>query len=391
MKFSIVVPAFNEERAVKDILDRCLKAAKHIREGAVGIDSVEVLLVNDGSSDKTEELARSIPGIKVVSHPINRGYGAALKTGFECASGEIVGFLDADGTCDPEFFRELLKTLVRGELDVVSGSRMHAQSRMPRVRYIGNWLFRSLVNSFSEARVNDVASGMRVFRRKALDRLYPLPNGLSFTPAMTVRAVLDPDLSMGEVAMPYEERVGRSKLRVVQDGFRFLGAILDTAATYRPLFFFGCVAAVLAVLSVLVLCLKLGGPAAPILFYIKNRRVEDWMIFRIVLVTVWVSLAAFLVALGMVAQAMTGVINRSAPAPKRAFAGWGFCSLLLAVYINRRPLVSYWNTGHIPAEFWVFPVVGSIFALVGAELIAFAFVYRIARLLKEREDQFRSR
>src|SRR5207244_1357904 len=100
-----------------------------------------------GSSDKTEELARAVPGVKVVSHPINRGYGAALKTGFDCATGEVVGFLDADGTCDHEFFQELLKMLVRGELDVVSGSRMHAKSRMPRVRYFGNWLFRVLVNS----------------------------------------------------------------------------------------------------------------------------------------------------------------------------------------------------------------------------------------------------
>ena len=386
MKFSIVIPAFNEERAVRDILNRCLQAAEHLRGVAAGVDSVEILLVNDGSSDRTEELARAVPGVKVVNHAMNRGYGAALKTGFGCATGDVVGFLDADGTCDPEFFKELLKTLVRGELDMVSGSRMHANSRMPRVRYVGNWLFRTLVNSFSEARVNDVASGMRVFRRKALDRLYPLPDGLSFTPAMTVRALLDPELNMGEVPMPYEERVGRSKLRVIQDGFRFLAAIIDTAATYRPQFFFGCVAALLLALSATALVFRLGGPAAPIRFYLENRRVEDWMIFRFVLVTVWLSLAAFLVALGMVAQALTGVVNRAVAAPRRSFAVWGTVSLIVAVCINHRPLSSYWHTGHIPTEYWIFPVVGSLFALVGAELIALAFVDRIARLLKERED-----
>src|SRR4051812_13689834 len=103
MRFSIVIPAYNEEQAVQDILKRCAGAAEHIRQAAVGVDSVEIILVNDGSSDRTEQLARAVQEVKVLSHPVNRGYGAALKTGFDAASGELVGFLDADGTCDPEF------------------------------------------------------------------------------------------------------------------------------------------------------------------------------------------------------------------------------------------------------------------------------------------------
>lgn len=401
VKFSIVIPAYNEEQAIGEILRRCAGAAVRIIQAGAGIDSIEIIVVNDGSSDRTEELARAEiltqinAEIQVFSHPGNRGYGAALKTGFDMATGEILGFLDADGTCDPNFFVDLLKVLAHKKFDIVVGSRLHPGSRMPFVRTAGNRIFRSLVNCFGESPVSDVASGMRVFRREALERLYPLPDGLNFTPAMTVRAVLDPDLAFGEIPMPYEERIGRSKLSVVKDGFRFLGAILDTAVTYRPLFFFGTAAILLGVLSAIALCFPLGGPSAPLFYYFENRQVEDWTIFRIVLVTVWLALAAFLAALGVVAQAMTSVINREiersrrtwwiTTAISRRFAWLGAASLALSVYINRRPLFSYWKTGHIPTEYWMFPVVGSLFALIGAEFIAFGLMSRIARLLRERQ------
>jgi len=88
--------------------------------------------------------------------------------------------LDADGTCDPGFFKELLQALVRQKRDIMMGSRLHPESRMPPVRYAGNWAFRTLVNAFGGPPVNDVASGMRVLRRSALTRLYPLPDGLGF-------------------------------------------------------------------------------------------------------------------------------------------------------------------------------------------------------------------
>lgn len=269
---------------------------------------------------------------------------------------------------------------------------------MPAVRRLGNRLFRSLVNCFGGPKVSDVASGMRVVRRKALPRLYPLPDGLDFTPAMTVRAVLDPGLTLGEVPMPYEERVGRSKLNVLKDGARFLSVILDTAVTYRPTYLFGAAAVLLAALSVIVLCFPLRGPSAPAFFYLKERRVEDWMIFRIVLATVWLSLAAFLGALGTVAQSLTAVINREGAlrgpgwpeAVARRLAWWGTGSIAFSLYLNRRPILSYWRTGHIPNEYWVFPVAGSLFALVGAEFIAFGLTGRIARLLRERDELYRA-
>jgi glycosyltransferase involved in cell wall biosynthesis len=396
--FSVVIPAYNEEASVVDILRRSLAASPDIR-AALGFSEVEVILVNDGSRDRTGELARSVPGVRVISHPVNRGYGAAIKTGFSEARGDWLGFLDADGTCDPAFFSELLRLAEKGGCDVALGSRMHPASRMPAVRRLGNWIFRTLLNLIAGGALSDTASGMRVLRRQALKRLYPLPDGMDFTPAMSVAAVLDPQLKIGEMPMPYEERVGRSKLSVVKDGLRFLGIILQTAATYRPSTFFGFSAAVLAAAGLPFLFLRLGGPAAPMPFYFSNGRIDDWMIFRLILVTVLWGTSVFLLSLGLVAQTLVDLIHRG-PDPfiaggwraavLRRFPLWGALSLALAVWIDRRPLASYLSTGKIPVpgqgqEYWIFPVVGAMFVLIGFELLAFSAVVAIARLLWVRE------
>lgn len=393
MKFSIVVPALNEEGAVVSTLQRCLRAGDKIKAGSLGVTDVEVILVNDGSTDRTEELARKIEGVKVLVHPKNRGYGQAIITGFDASSGDLLSFIDCDGTCDPDFFIELIRLLNEKNLDISLGARMHSGSKMPWVRVLGNWLFRTLVNAIGGTNVTDVASGMRVIRKDAFKRLLPLPTGLNFTPAMSVRALLDSKIKIDEIPMPYEDRVGRSKTNVILDGFRFLGIILDTAITYRPMFFFVSGAATLVALALCALLFELGGPSAPIFFYLENHYVQSWMVFRIVLVSFFLALAAFLIALGAVAQSLVGIINQE----DKRWDGWvqvlingrfgvtGCVSLVFAVILNRRLLHSYFTTGQIPTDFWVFPIVGSLFALIGCEFIAFGLVGRIARLLRERE------
>jgi len=387
---SIVVPAYNEEESVQAILRRCLAAGRGLVESGAASE-VEVILVDDGSRDATNRLAREVPGARVVAHPANRGYGAALKTGFEAARGVWLGFLDADGTCDPEFFRELLALARRERLDVALGSRMHEGSRMPPVRRLGNWLFRTLVRFVSKRSVSDVASGMRVLRRESLERLYPLPDGLHFTPAMSVRALLDPGLRIGEIPMPYEERTGRSKLHVLRDGLRFLRAIVETALTYRPGFFFSLLASVLAAGAALLLLLRLGGPEAPVPFYLAEGRLEDWMIFRLLLVSVLLASSAFLAVLGRICESLVRVVNRdligepAGPKWLELLPVAGAASWAAALAINARPLGSYLRTGTISGELWALPVAGAAFALIGVQLSAFWAVHRIAWLLAERE------
>ncbi len=118
--------------------------------------------------------------------------------------------------------------------DLVIGSRMAgARSEMPKVRRLGNIIFATLVSAIGNQHVTDSASGMRVFRREILHQLYPLPDGLNFTPVMSTRAMHE-DIRMVEVPIPYSERVGRSKLSVVRDGMRFLNSIVWTALSYNP-------------------------------------------------------------------------------------------------------------------------------------------------------------
>lgn len=228
---SVVIPAFNEEQAILPILQRVLSLRPAL--AAAGVDGPEVIVVDDGSRDRTAELVGALPDVRIIRHGENRGYGAALKSGMRAAQGELIAFLDADGTYPPESFPALLRVALDGA-DIVVGSRMsNGDSAMPLARRIGNRAFAGLITLLGTRRVRDSASGMRVIRRTALERLAPLPDGLHFTPIMSLRAMHE-GLRMVEVPIPYAERIGRSKLSVVRDGLRYLRSILWTALSYNP-------------------------------------------------------------------------------------------------------------------------------------------------------------
>lgn len=229
---SVIVPALNEEEGIQDISARVLSARPALK--AVGVQNLELIVVDDGSTDRTPELVAAMRDVRLIRHASNSGYGAALKTGFAAARGEWVGFLDADGTYPPEYFPALCQAALQHNADIVVGSRMAgAQSQMPPVRRLGNLLFARLVSLISAQGITDSASGMRVFKKWTLERLYPLPDGLNLTPVMSVRA-LHEQLKMIEVPIPYSERVGRSKLSAVRDGLAFAQSIVWTALHYNP-------------------------------------------------------------------------------------------------------------------------------------------------------------
>lgn len=237
---TIVIPAYNEEKGIETIIHRVLAVKQELQKAF--IDELELLVVNDGSRDRTCELAQCIADqdacLRVISHPKNRGYGAALKTGFAMARGELVGFLDADGTYPPEYFPTLCKAALAGA-DIVIGSRMMGtDSKMPLTRRVGNIFFATLLSALGAQRVTDSASGMRVFKRCILAKIFPLPDGLNLTPVMSTRA-LHENLTVVEVPIPYSERMGRSKLSVVRDGKIFLESMVWTALSYNPVRIFG--------------------------------------------------------------------------------------------------------------------------------------------------------
>ena len=155
----------------------------------IGVSDLELLVVDDGSADQTGTIAEKIEGVTLIRHPKNKGYGAALKTGFCQAKGDLIGFLDADGTYPPEYFPALCQQALNGS-ELVIGSRMAgADSEMPVTRKIGNLFFANLLSLLARQRITDSASGMRVFHRDVLERIYPLPDGLNLTPVMSTRAL----------------------------------------------------------------------------------------------------------------------------------------------------------------------------------------------------------
>lgn len=275
MRLQIAIPAYNEEESIDSIIQRCLAAREHIISHSP-VRDVEIAVVSDGSTDRTVEIAgRYQDQIRLIVFEQNRGYGAAIKEGWKHSDAELIGFLDADGTCDPLFFANLCQTLVREKADVVLGSRLNRNSRMPLIRRIGNTFFAVLLSLFSSIRVRDTASGMRVLRRTALPALFPLPNGLHFTPAMTARALMSGSIGLVEIEMPYHEREGESKLRVGKDGLRFLKSILDMIFLYQPW-------RPLLIIAAVCLVIAVGLMAMPTVYYLQHRSVQEWMIYRFI-------------------------------------------------------------------------------------------------------------
>ena len=141
MKLMIAIPALNEEDSIESIIERSLAAREHIRANSP-VTEVEIIVISDGSTDRTVERASKYKdSIRLIVFPKNRGYGAAIKEAWVQSDGELVGFLDADGTCDPKFFAFLCQALIAGNKDVVLGCRLNPQSEMPRIRRLGNKLF----------------------------------------------------------------------------------------------------------------------------------------------------------------------------------------------------------------------------------------------------------
>ncbi len=275
MKLLIAIPALDEEDSIEGIVRRTLDARDHILKSSP-VTEIEITVVSDGSTDRTVERAQAFGDrINLIVFPENRGYGAAIQEAWRRSDAELLSFLDADGTCDPLFFADLCQALDDDDADIALGNRMTSESKMPRLRRLGNRVFAVLLTLFSSESVRDTASGMRVLRRSCLRRLMPLPDGLHFTPAMSARAILSDGLTITERDMPYHEREGRSKLSVARDGVRFLKVILSAALLYRP-------SRPLGIAGVTCLAVATALMATPTAFYLENSSVEGWMIYRFV-------------------------------------------------------------------------------------------------------------
>ena len=375
MILTIVIPVLNEEGSVEKVARGCLEASDYICEGT-SVDRVNVVVVSDGSTDRSAEIARSIDGVHLVEFESNRGYGAAIQTGWAEYPADLLAFLDGDGTCDPRFFRDLIQQLDSEEADLVLGSRMGPDSHMPRTRRIGNWLFANLLGILSRQKVTDSASGMRVVRAESLPDMLPLPTGLHFTPSMSARAILG-GLKIAEVPMTYSERVGRSKLSVVRDGVRFLETILSAALAIRP-----------SRLLLPVVGLLLAGALLlsiwPIAHYLDHGSLLEGMMYRMLFIALLAStavavfcgtlLAEHIIAIGLMRY---GVFQKRAPwwwstSGLNTFVAIAAIGVVVGFVLVIPGWVAWLQTGSIQPEqlHWSRVVVASFSALTFIQLIS---------------------
>lgn len=236
MKISVVLPAKNESAAVAATVEGVLRL----------YTDFEVIVVNDGSTDRTAEVAEAV-GAKVVHHPYSKGNGAAIKTGARAATGDVIVFMDADGQHDPADISRLLELIEQGH-DMVVGARQKG-SQASLGRGLANGLYNRLASWMTGHRVEDLTSGFRAVRAdKFREFLYLLPNGFSY-PTTSTMAFFRAGYSVTYVPIHAAQRIGKSHIRLLRDGARFLLIIFKIGTLFSPVKIFAPVALVMFLLA----------------------------------------------------------------------------------------------------------------------------------------------
>ncbi len=223
---SIVIPAYNEEGAIK--------------EGVRGVLDVmddsgleyEVIVVDDGSSDGTSEILQAMNGIVLISIPENRGYGASLKTGIRKSRYDLIVITDADGTYPSDRIPEMVNECRR--YDMVVGARVGEHVHIPMIRRPAKWALGKISSYLAGRRIPDLNSGLRVMRKDLVQRFeHLLPPGFSFTTTITLAALCSSSL-VKYVPIDYHPRIGESKIKA-RHALDFLILIIRTIVYFNPL------------------------------------------------------------------------------------------------------------------------------------------------------------
>lgn len=228
---SYIVPTFDEEDAIGGTIERL-----HLTLASLEIP-YEIIVVNDGSSDRTRERVEQYSDVKLINHPINIGYGNALKSGILCAQYAWIGIIDADGSYPVEDIPNLVREMHNG-FDMVIGARQNTKQLDGPIKRLFRAIYKTVLRVVIKDTIEDANSGFRMFRREIATNHFPFLCGtFSFTTSLTI-------LAMGQfyfvkhIPIQYLPRHGSSKVRHLKDSIRTLQYIVQGLTFYNPIKFF---------------------------------------------------------------------------------------------------------------------------------------------------------
>ena len=217
---SVVIPAYNEEKNIGDVLFKTISVME-----SLGIP-YEVIVVDDGSVDRTREIASRYK-VTVLSNGRNQGKGYAIRKGLKYARGDIIVTIDSDGAHDPKDIPEILKPVLNG-VDVVSGSRFLGSKKdfTPSLNRLGNLLINSIIMVLTRKRITDSQTGFRAIKREVLKKLRLESAGYEIETELTVKTLKNGFIFEEKPITCNKRRYHSSKLRILHDGIKILKTIL---------------------------------------------------------------------------------------------------------------------------------------------------------------------
>lgn len=225
---TVVIPALNEENAIKDTIESIRKTL-----AAANIEH-EIIVVNDGSTDKTGDFAREC-GVTVIDHPERGGYGRSLKDGILKAKYDLIAITDADGTYPNDRLPDLYKLVAVDGFDMAVGARQGPEYRGTFLKMPARRVFLWLSRYATGVHIEDINSGLRVFRKEIPLKYWDtISTGFSFTTTITLAALLN-GYFVKYTPIEYYKRVGKSHINYWRDSFRSLQIIVENILYYNPL------------------------------------------------------------------------------------------------------------------------------------------------------------
>ena len=244
---SIILPAYNEAKALPSVLPALLAAVDR---------SCEIIVVDDGSSDNTVEIASSYP-VRVVKHDRNQGKGAAVRSGLEVARGKYIILMDADNTYPPEAIPLMVEELHK--YDYVRCSRQHDSTNMPFINRIGNIAFDVILKLLNGMDGGDPLTGLYGLRREAIDKIGFTADGFDMEVEIGMKAKAH-GLRTHSFPVQYRERLGEKKLNPLTDGWRILRRILSMTLLYKPGITFMLPGMIIWAIAAILVFVLSGGP-----------------------------------------------------------------------------------------------------------------------------------